>query len=62
MVIKVNLESKSHLVLAGIFALGEPHDRLLSGNGDHEVGPSLATVPVVIETGVLYHPKKQFCL
>ena len=45
MALSENDLNNSYLVLAGIFALGEPHDRLLSGDGHHKVGPALATVP-----------------
>ena len=39
------IKRTAYLVLAGVFALGEPHHRLLSGDGHHEVGPALAAVP-----------------
>ena len=40
------IKRNAYLVLAGVFALGEPHHRLLSGDGHHEVGPALAAVPL----------------
>ena len=46
MALSENDLNNSYLVLAGIFALGEPHDRLLSGDGHHKVGPALAAVPL----------------
>ena len=36
----------SHLVLAGIFAFSEPHDRLPAEDGHHKVGPAFATIPL----------------
>ena len=40
------IKRNAYLVLAGVLALGEPHNRLLSGDGHHEVGPALAAVPL----------------
>ena len=42
----IRIKWNAYLILAGVFALGEPHHRLLSGDGHHEVGPALTSVPL----------------